>query len=332
MALSDWTVYVPLLDALREQSGNWGSSKNFTEFDEAITRTNADFRGGEGSSYNQCGLDSLVEELLKDFVGNYDLVYEQIRLAALAIERPDLGEDWAGCFVSKKSDGTDVWAESRYAAPASWEKADIPAKVPASALDDVQELDEDLDPVAAEPPGLTLDPETGLLYDEDNWYLMDGKTVVTEVEGADQFVDPKTGIRYRLGVAVLWPDPEKGLLYDDVNWYLKDGKTVVTEVEGTDEFVDPMTSIRYRNGEPVPPPPKPVELPPAAEKQLVSKLVEVRTAKVAQMFDELQAEGWSPVETPEEAAELRAQGDETAFTVDEVLQMIDARVEQRLGS
>jgi hypothetical protein len=241
MAVIDWASYQTLLDGLRLQRSVWETATNYQGFSEAIARSCADLRGGAETSYGDYGLRSL-EAGLTDNLSDEDAVYEQIRLVALAVPAPrDMGADWSGYFISSRSDGQQVCSADQFAAPASWVKVEVQAKDVAAPTATVDSGGRD--PAVS---ARTFDEGTGLFYDQDNWYLPDGATIVTRVDSSDVFVDAARN-RYRRGEAFQWYDEATGLLYDDSNWYLPDGVTIITDL-GSGVFAD-SAGNRYRRGE-----------------------------------------------------------------------------------
>ncbi len=238
MAVIDWSKYLSLFEGLRVQRSVWETATNYQGFSEAIARSCADLRGGAETSYGDYGLASL-EAGLTENMSDDDEVYEQIRLVALAVPAPrEMGSAQSEYFISSRPDGQQVCSADQFAAPSAWVKVEAPAAAWESPPTDSGGP-------GAPAPALTFDEDTGLYYDQDNWYLPDGSTVVTSVGSGDIFVDAARN-RYRLGKPFQWYDEATGLLYDDSNWYLPDGVTIVTDL-GSGVFAD-SAGTRYRGG------------------------------------------------------------------------------------
>lgn len=203
MAFSDWESYVLLLDELRDKRMSWDSASYYADFDKATTTNCAVLKEGDR------GLDSLVTALRPDYLGNDDLMYEQIKIAALARPAETLrgfGQDWKGYFVSERLNGAEVCSQSRYAAPADWEPVDDAGGLGEIAEEPAGLKETEVPPAPPpEPAPLTYDNDTGLWYDEHYWYLADGVTVVEPVAGTDLFAD-SYGNRYARGVLYKEPD------------------------------------------------------------------------------------------------------------------------------
>ncbi len=141
MPLIDWDNYSELLDDLADERNRWTSAATLAEFNERITLNCASLRDGE------YGLDPLLAALAAEFVGNDQLVYEQIKLSALATkEQDDDGDDY---FVSTRLDGAEVYASSRYAKPADW--ADLEEADDEDDLEEAQDAGPDVDEAAMRP-------------------------------------------------------------------------------------------------------------------------------------------------------------------------------------
>ncbi len=203
MAFSDWESYVLLLDELRDKRMSWDSASYYADFDKLTTTNCAVLKEGDR------GLDSLVTALRPDYLGNDDLMYEQIKIAALARPAETLrgfGQDWKGYFVSERLNGAEVCSQSRYAAPADWEPVDDAGGLGEIAEEPAGLKETEVPPAPPpEPAPLTYDNDTGLWYDEHYWYLADGVTVVEPVAGTDLFAD-SYGNRYARGVLYKEPD------------------------------------------------------------------------------------------------------------------------------
>jgi hypothetical protein len=164
MTFSNWDHYADLLDKIVEQRDTWADTRTLPEFDERIRTSHSDLVAGEA------GFAALVAELRPEFLSDENEVYEQIKLVVLA--RPGLelglGEEWTGYFISERIDGTQVYADDRHAVPSSWLKVEVSTK--ALSLD--------------------YDDEAGLMYDSENWYLRDGRTIVwADQDRSGVFVD-----------------------------------------------------------------------------------------------------------------------------------------------
>jgi hypothetical protein len=177
MAFTDWDSYVTLLDAMYEQRGQWDSAGGFAEFDRLVRQNCGGLVGGEGNAeVGVYGYDGLASRLGEEFGGDNELVFEQIRLAALARPAAEygLGEQWRGYVISTRPDGGEVYAETRFAEPSGWAKIEV----------------------AALSLALAYDEETGLMYDATDWYLRDGRTKV--------WPDPATPGGYTDGAGNLY--------------------------------------------------------------------------------------------------------------------------------
>jgi hypothetical protein len=179
MAFSNWDTYRQLLEKLTERRADWSKSKTYADFDEAI-RARCSEIAALTNADGVLEYDSLLGELTKEFVDDKDLVYEQLKLVALAIPAEDrgLGPEWHGYFVSERANGEEVYATDRFAIPSSWEKVEV--SIAALAL--------------------TYDEDTGLMYLGDDWFLKDGVTQVWEdPEVPGEFYDREEN-RYIHGV------------------------------------------------------------------------------------------------------------------------------------
>ena len=154
MPFSNWSSYPDLLDDLAEERTRWDSAANFKEFDAAIRDSCPDLVDGPA------GYAALAQELMDDSGGAEDLVFERIKLVALARPAAELGlgPEWQGYFLSERMDGEEVYAADQFAEPSGWVKVEVSS----GAL------------------ALAYDEEAGLMYNQENWYLKDGKTIVTE--------------------------------------------------------------------------------------------------------------------------------------------------------
>jgi len=159
MAFSNWDTYRQLLEKLTEQRANWSNSKTYVDFDDAI-KANCSEIAALTNADGMLEYDALLGELSKEFVDNKDLVYEQLKLVALAVPARDrgLGQEWQGYFVSERANGEEVYATDKFAAPSAWEKVEV--SITALAL--------------------TYDEDTGLMYLGEDWFLKDGVTQVWE--------------------------------------------------------------------------------------------------------------------------------------------------------
>jgi hypothetical protein len=238
MPFTGWNSYNSLLENLKRQSSQWEYAKDFAEFTEAINRSCTDLLGGEGSSYGDYGLTSLQAALLEN-LSEYDAVYEQIRLTALAVPAAELGYGQPG-FVSYLANGTKVSSDSQFAEPSQWVQVTDPVTIPEPPLA----------PGGDQDGGLAFDEATGLFYDSTTWYLPDRTTSVIQLPGSEDVFADSAGNRYRLGEPYQWYDATTRLLYDDTHWYLPDGTTTVTQVPGSDNIFADSAGNRYRLGEP----------------------------------------------------------------------------------
>lgn len=153
---NDSALFQDLLDRLRDNRDSWVSARTFADCQEAVSGIS----GVEAET-----LGALVEQLRDFFVGNEELMLQQLRLTALAWTASDFGltgAQWQGYFIAELADGEQLYASDRFAEPSQWAKVEVDAETLA----------------------LAFDQETGLLFDEDNWYLPDGQTVVT-LDAAD---------------------------------------------------------------------------------------------------------------------------------------------------
>ena len=159
MAFSNWDTYRQLLEKLPERRANWSKSKTYVDFDDAIRASCSDLMALTNAD-GVLEYDTLLGELNKEFADNKDLAYEQLKLVALAVPASDrgLGPEWQGYFVSERANGEEVYASDKFAVPSAWEKVEV--SVAALAL--------------------TYNPETGLMYLGNDWFLKDGVTQVWE--------------------------------------------------------------------------------------------------------------------------------------------------------
>jgi hypothetical protein len=152
MTFTSWDRYADLLVKIGEERDSWIDTRSLAEFDERIRNRHSALVDGDR------GFAALLTELHQEFPSDENLVYEQIKLVALARSGTSLGlgEEWNGYVVSERIDGTQAYSVDRYAPPSHWARLEVPT----GAL------------------SLVHDKETGLMYDSENWYLRDGTTVV----------------------------------------------------------------------------------------------------------------------------------------------------------
>jgi hypothetical protein len=153
---NDGPRYADLLDTLRQNHSSWASAQTLAECQAAA---------GGISGVDADTLSALVGELSSQYMGAEHAMLEQLRLSALAWPAVDYGltgPEWQGYFVTETADGQQFYATDRCALTQEWTGMEI----------------------SAESLALTYDEQTGLLYDEENWYLPDGKTKLT-LDAAD---------------------------------------------------------------------------------------------------------------------------------------------------
>jgi hypothetical protein len=149
---NDGASYEELLDKLRDARSSWDREETFAGCQEAI---------GGISGIDAAMFDELVEELRSYHSSDEDGMLRQLRLSALAWPAIDYGlkgAEWQDYFISELADGREVYATDRFADAGEWANLEV----------------------ATQALALTYDPDTGLMYDEENWYLPDGKTRVTQ--------------------------------------------------------------------------------------------------------------------------------------------------------
>lgn len=114
MAFSDWGPFEKLVDEL---APTCAGATSFESFDSAVRGGRADLVDGE------YGYDALLSRLTDagDYVG-VDVLFEHLRLVALAVpaERYDMGQEWAGLWISADHQGARVCAGERFASLAEW--------------------------------------------------------------------------------------------------------------------------------------------------------------------------------------------------------------------
>lgn len=152
MAFSDWDSYPNLLDRLAGEHTSWADATDFASFDEKVRQRCASLVPDAG------GYQELVTKLNES--GDYDTedeLFEHLRIVLFAApaDVADLGEDWAGYWVSRNDDDIPIYAESRTASTDAWTVL---------VAEDEEETDETLEAVAAEPQDLReqhFDDESG---------------------------------------------------------------------------------------------------------------------------------------------------------------------------
>jgi hypothetical protein len=149
-------LYESVFDALRDNRDSWEGALTVAACDEAVSNIS----GIDLETYR-----ALVAELRGQHVGNEEQVLHQLRLSALAWPAADYGltgQEWQGYFVTETAGGQQLYATDRYATATEWAELEV----------------------AAESLAMTYDEQTGLLYDDQGYYLPDGKTPVT-LDGTD---------------------------------------------------------------------------------------------------------------------------------------------------
>ncbi|HET9897399.1 MAG TPA: hypothetical protein VFQ44_20910 [Streptosporangiaceae bacterium] len=174
----DAAAYEELLDKLRENRDMWDTARTFAECQQVMS-------GISGIDAEKFA--AMVGELRSYHADDQERMLEQLRLTALAWPASDYGltgAEWQGYFVAELADKQQFHAADRFAEPSQWAKVEV----------------------AAEALALNFDEDTGLLYDEDNWYLPDGHTIVT-LDSADpaRSADAEGNV-YVLGVLREGPD------------------------------------------------------------------------------------------------------------------------------
>lgn len=114
MAFSDWGPFEKLVDDLAPACAG---ATSFESFDSTVRGGRADLVDGE------YGYDALISRLTDagDYAG-VDVLFEHLRLVALAVpaERYDMGQEWAGLWISADHQGARVCAGERFATLAEW--------------------------------------------------------------------------------------------------------------------------------------------------------------------------------------------------------------------
>jgi hypothetical protein len=128
MAFADWDSYTGLLSSLAAAESAWADATTFAGFDEKVRQSCAALVPKAG------GYDELVTRL--DDSGDYknkDALFEHLRtvILAQAANEQELGEGWAGYWISRDRTGGRIYAESR--AATAWASMDAPADVEPAA-------------------------------------------------------------------------------------------------------------------------------------------------------------------------------------------------------
>jgi hypothetical protein len=147
---NDGASYEELLAKLRDNRSSWDSARTFADCQEAIAGI---------SDIDNAKFGALAEELRSYHGDDDELMLRQLYLTALAWPASDYGltgAEWQGYFITALADGREVYAADRFADPDEWANVEV----------------------ATQTLALTYDQQTGLMYDEENWYLPDGKTTV----------------------------------------------------------------------------------------------------------------------------------------------------------
>ena len=148
MAFSDWDSYTGLLDRLADAESNWSDAGSFAEFDASVRQSCAELVPNPG------GYDELVTSLdASGDYANHDKLFEHLRIVILAAaaDVAELGEDWAGYWVSRDGNDAGIYAESRTAPASAWAAFADPATDDSAGLDEAgaeadphaQQFDED---------------------------------------------------------------------------------------------------------------------------------------------------------------------------------------------
>lgn len=165
-------AYDELLDKLRENRDAWDNAQTLAECQQSISS----ITGVDVAKSGQ-----MVDEIRAYYLGNEDQALAQLRLTGLAWPAADCGltgPEWQGYLVAELPGGQQMYAADRLADVQTW--AEVEVSVLALSL--------------------VYDAETGLMYDEDNWYLPDGETVVTLDAGDSTRSRDAEGHVYVLGV------------------------------------------------------------------------------------------------------------------------------------
>jgi len=153
MAFSDWDSFTGLLDKLAAAESNWSDATDFAAFDANVRQNCAALVPNSG------GYDELVASL--DESGGYasqDTLFAHLRIVILAVpaDEQELGEGWAGYWISVDGDGARIYADSRTAAVSAWAALDT-----ADETDEVDETEPAADTDAPDLRQQHVDDETG---------------------------------------------------------------------------------------------------------------------------------------------------------------------------